>query len=284
LPDGSRFYPAPGRLRNPNLSSIRTKLNDGRADYHGLAVEVRRRLDDGLQLQASFNWSKSLDDGAGAGGSGDFENETGMARELFVKDRGPSAWDTTRSLVASVVYPLPLGQGQRWLGEASGIGRVLLSNWQIASMVQVSDGNPFSAILGYIPAGFIAGGGDQTYYPNLTPGASNNPVVGGPDRYFDASVFQLPAAGRVGDLGRNTLIGPGLATVDLSLTKNNPVGEGKNVQVRIEAFNILNRSNFGVPQRNIFSLGSTVPRADAGRITQTSTTARQLQVGVRFTF
>jgi hypothetical protein len=207
-----------------------------------------------------------------------------MARELFVKDRGPSAWDTARTFVASVVYQLPIGEGQRWLGEASSIGHVFLSNWQIAGMVQFSDGNPFSAILGFIPAGFIASTADQTYYPNLRPGANNNPVLGGPDRYFDASVFELPPAGRVGDVGRNTVTGPGLATVDLSLTKNNPLGKGISMQVRLEAFNLLNRANFGLPQRSVFAAGSTIARADAGRITQTSTTARQLQLGLRFVF
>ena len=71
---------------------------------------------------------------------------------------------------------------------------------------------------------------------------------------------------------------------DMSLVKNSAIGGNRKVQLRLDAFNVLNRANFALPQNNVFSANSTVPRADAGRITSTVTTARQLQVAVRFTF
>jgi hypothetical protein len=68
------------------------------------------------------------------------------------------------------------------------------------------------------------------------------------------------------------------------VTKNQPIGGARVLQLRLEAFNLLNRANFATPLASIFLPGSTVPRADAGRITQTASTSRQVQLGLRLVF
>ena len=75
----------------------------------------------------------------------------------------------------------------------------------------------------------------------MKPGCSDNPVLGGWDRYWDVNCFQLPAVNTRGNLGRNTLIGPGLVSIDASLVKSFALGGGRTLQVRIEAFNLPNR-------------------------------------------
>jgi hypothetical protein len=93
----------------------------------------------------------------------------------------------------------------------------------------------------------------------------------------------LPAAGFYGNLGRNTLIGPGLFSVDLSINKQFRLKEGVTLQVRTEMFNSLNRPNFSIPSgRTVFS--SSGPVGSAGRITSTQTSARQLQLGMKLSF
>ena len=159
LADGSRFYPAPGRLRNPNFGSIRYKLTDGTSEYDGLTIDLRRRWADGFQFQAAFTLASSIDDGAAAAGNGDFAGDNVVPREFLVKNYGRSPWDIRRTFVASIVYDLPLGAGRQWLGTSDGILNHLVSGWQISAITQLADGSPFSALLGFVPAGFIAGTG-----------------------------------------------------------------------------------------------------------------------------
>jgi hypothetical protein len=124
--------------------------------------------------------------------------------------------------------------------------------------------------------------------PDAVPGC--DPILGGPDRYFDVKCFALPPAGQRGNVGRNTLIGPGLASIDLSLVKSFGLGE-RRLEVRVESFNLTNRANFGVPSpagRTVFTGvnpdGSPIVAPTWGRITSTVTTARQLQLGAKLTF
>ncbi len=123
----------------------------------------------------------------------------------------------------------------------------------------------------------------QDLPPNLRTGANNNPILGGPDRYFDPQVFELPPAGFYGNLGRNTTIGPGLVNLDFALAKNFPLHEEARLQFRVETFNLFNRANFAIPQRRVLTAtGATI--GNAGRITSTTTSSRQIQFALKLTF
>src|SRR5205809_6334417 len=113
----------------------------------------------------------------------------------------------------------------------------------------VNSGAPFTAqISGYNRSGNL----NTTNFslnerPNLKPGRSNNPILGGPDRYWDVTAFELGPLNQRGNLGRNTLIGPNLVNVDVSLVKSFDVAEGKFLQFRAEAFNMPNHPHFAAP-------------------------------------
>jgi hypothetical protein len=147
--------------------------------------------------------------------------------------------------------------------------------------VRLSSGNPFSPGegAGVFPTGRGSG-------LDLVDGAEANSIdARNPDRYFDPTVFTLPPdVGFVGNLGRNTIVGPGLATVDLMFARDFAAGlftDDFRIQFRAEVFNLLNRANFSIPSgTDIFNPDRTI-RADAGRITTTRTSARQAQLGVR---
>ena len=102
-------------------------------------------------------------------------------------------------------------------------------------------------------------------YPDLRPGASNNPVLGGADKYFDPTAFVLQPAGYIGNLGRNTLIGPGLFTLDVVVERSIRLGAGgdRALQLRLEAFNLTNRVNLALPSSVSWSF--TVRRSSATR-------------------
>ncbi|MDO8678560.1 MAG: TonB-dependent receptor [Acidobacteriota bacterium] len=263
LPNTPLIQPAFGRMRY--------RVSDADSWYKGLTASLSKRASN-LSTQVSYTWSKSEDTGASALGGNDFDGEGAGSRYLFTPDRGLSPYDIRQSLVASVSYLLPFGQGGTTL-----LSRVI-RDWEVSSLVRVRSGQPFSVFVGY----------DQSLqvwspvYPDLVPGAKPNPVLGGPEKYFDPLAFSLPAPGVIGNAPRNSLIGPGLITWDLMTSRNVPFGGGrKSLQLRFEVFNLLNRANFGIPSQSLFAAnGSRL--ADAGRITTLASAPRQAQLGVKF--
>jgi hypothetical protein len=122
--------------------------------------------------------------------------------------------------------------------------------------------------------------------PGVTPA---DIVLGGPNQYFDPDAFVLPPRGVLGNAGRNMLTGPGFVNVDVSAVKHHrwhPAGRGGAIEFRVEAFNILNRPNFSIPNRVVFAGASEgeAPLPAAGRITSTVNDARQMQLGVKIRF
>jgi hypothetical protein len=271
-PDG-RLFVAPGTpLAQPNFGRMRYRVSDATSDYNGLTVGLSRRIANGLQTQVSYTYSKSEDDGAAALGNNDFSNESGGSRYLLTVDRGLSPFDVRHAFVANVNYQLPFA------ANATGITGALARGWNVATLVRYRSGYPFSALSGVDTGLQVQGWAPE--YPDLRPGASSNPVLGRVDTWFDPTAFVLPAPGFIGTLPRNTIIGPDMKTVDLMLGKNVIVRGRSQLQLRFECFNVLNRANFGTPQPNVFNTNGTI-REDAGRITTTSTSARQIQLGAK---
>ena len=112
-------------------------------------------------------------------------------------------------------------------------------------------------------------------------------MLGDPDQWFDPAAFALQPAGTFGTTGRGDFVGPNLRTLDMALSKSTAWARlGGRVEFRIEAFNLLNRANFGVPELRAFAGardGEPV-LATFGRITNTVTSARQIQLGLRVVF
>lgn len=269
--NGRLFTTAATPLRQPNFQRMRLRVSDASSFYHGLTVGVTRRSTS-LDMQLSYTFSKSIDEGASALGGNDFESEGGGSRYLFQKDRGLSPFDTRHSFTANMSYRLPFGRGQGGLAS-------VVRDWNIGALVRARSGYPFSVFTGI----------DRSLqqfaprYPDLCPGASNNPIRGGADQYFDPTAFCLQPNGYIGNLGRNTLIGPGMFTLDMVLERTIRVRGETAVQLRVEGFNITNRVNLGLPvgaATNLFAANGTY-LAGAGRITSTSTSARQFQLGAK---
>jgi hypothetical protein len=272
LPDGRKFFPADSVPRNPSLSGVRYKVTDGESFYNAWQASFSQRLHQGHQVQVNYTLSRSIDEGSVTvtqGGDNDLPQNPDDRRA----ERGLSNYDLRHFFSAHWSWEVPKLPGPVLLGEG----------WQLNAITALAAGNPFSAVVGFDRANARFQAGTSPQRPDLVAGRSHNPVVGGPDRYFDATAFSLPEAGFYGDLGRNTLIGPGLATTDVSLNKRFVLGGRMHVQVRAEVFNVFNRPNLAIPsQRTVFT--STGPVGSAGRITATTTSARQLQFGVKLTF
>jgi hypothetical protein len=191
------------------------------------------------------------------------------------RDWGPSGFHVPHVFSGNASYRLP------WGTDLQGVAGALARGWQVSGIVTVTGGRPFTAASDAQLTHAQHRTGSQR--PDLIPGGDNNPILGGPDLYFDPLQFVPQQLGFLGHLGRNTLVGPGLFKLDMSVVKELPLGGSRNLQFRLELFNVTNETNFGTPASTLFNArGQRV--ASAGRITNTSTTARQGQVAIRFAF
>jgi hypothetical protein len=277
LPDGRLFFPSGSQRRNPTFGSIRLRQTDGNSWYNGLLVGFTRRFSSGLHLQASYTWGKSIDDGSLAVGSGDLSNGFQPRYADDRRDnRGLSDFDIRHNFVFNYSWELPFGNGR------TGLAKALVKGWQISGIVMVRSGVPFTPVLGSDRARARPRSGGAGQRPDLAPGFTGDVILGGPERYFDPRAFVLPEAGFFGNVGRNTLIGPGYAGWDAALFKSFDVGRFK-LQFRAEAFNVLNHPNFGLPATTVFDSRGNTP-ASAGEITSTVGTSRQVQLGLKVQF
>lgn len=302
--EANPFDPTLGRPRNGHFGSLLAIATDGESTYDSAQASLQKRLSGGVMLQASYTLSKSTDDQSGALVA-DFVSEPGVAQDFFDRtgDRGRSAFDRRHALVLSFLYEVPFtGSG------ANPFLRALLSGWGIGGVLTMLSGPPFTATLGS-----FGNSGNMSALPadrpDLKPNVSPcDAVLGKPEQWFDPSIFKLPPPGRYGDAGRNIMCGPDLENVDLLLTRRLNVARAWRMQLRLEAFNLLNRANFDAPVNTqgpngsggngdaVFvgrragcdpqadELGCGIPSPNAGRIFRTVTSARQVQLGLRLSF
>jgi hypothetical protein len=287
-PDGQIFFPAGSPRQNTLYSSVELKSSDGESWYNAFIFELRKRFSNGFSLQSSYTYAKNIDTTQGSVFFSDATNATTSAMPEFPGfnyNRGLADMDIRHSWVMNVLYELPFGKSLR------GPAGAALKGWQVASIVNVRSGNPLTAFVRanrsrsqWAPSLAATVGNDR---PNMAPNRTYaSAVLGGPDRYFDPTAFQLQPAGYLGSVGRNTFTGPNLRTVDLSLMKNFRLRERVNIQFRAEAFNLFNHANFGPPNLIAFA-GTTdneAPLGTFGQIRSTVTSARQIQLGLRLSF
>jgi hypothetical protein len=166
-----------------------------------------------------------------------------------------------------------------------GLGGLFLKGWHLNSITTVQSGHPFEVRLGFNRSGNL----NTVNYamherPDVKPGYSNNPILGGPARYWDINAFTLQPANQRGNLGRNTLIGPGIVNFDLSVPKSFALDETRRFEFRAEAFNLPNHPNFAVPSGLTAFTNATTIAPNWGVITGTVTTSRQIQFGLKLVF
>ena len=153
----------------------------------------------------------------------------------------------------------------------------------VNSIVTAQTGFPFSPQLSYNPSN--NGDTRNPVRPFVNPAFTGSVILGNPTQWFNPAAFLAPSntaanGGFYGNLARNTLVGPGLATWDFSALKDTRINERLNLQFRAEIFNFLNRANFNQPNEVVFTPSGISPTA--GVITSTSTTARQVQFALKF--
>jgi hypothetical protein len=295
----------PWPVLNQNFGRVSTILWTSDSYFHALEFQVTKRMSHGLEAQASYTYGKSIDTSSGSTNGDQFLN--GISSLYFFDSRvrrGPSDFNVPQNFVASYNWQVPSFKG------VSGILGWASSGWEFGGILQANSGTPFTATIAPDPLG--ENNNDPIDFPDFVRGC--NPFHSGVD-YLNVNCFSLPletpslagkcspfgafaspaqpisgtCANLMGDVGRNSLVGPRLINFDMSLFKDNRVkriSETFNVQFRVEFFNAFNHSNFNAPVSssgccNVIFDGNGVRIPGAGQITSTATTSRQIQFALK---
>jgi hypothetical protein len=262
------------------------------SSYHALQTSVSQNTARmGLSFQASYTFSKSLDDTSAVPGG--ISGSPGVILQTLPQDplnsnadKGPSTFDVTHVFTLSLMQSLPLDR-VRFL---QPVGKTLTKGWQFLNITTLTSGPPFTVYSGVQQTGAGAGGTDR---PDLlaTPNFSTSRTTR--EDYFglgaaNSSFFQIPINvpggtgpnhGRFGTLGRGTFRGPGFRNFDMALIKDTAFGHRGNgelaiLQFRAEFFNIFNVVNFGLPSNIVRGSGF-------GIISRTAGSSRQIQFSLK---
>ncbi len=277
-PAGTMYFPPNAPLANPNVANTTSWFSEGVSSYNALVVEVSHRYSYGLQFRGAYTYSKSLDDGDTLNTSVSTNSPAFTMNPLRPRwDYGRSSFDVRHAAVMNATYDLPLRHGDKSLPD-SWWGKVI-GDWQVSSIVTLQTGLPFTPQMGFNPTN--DGDTRNPIRPSWNPSFTGKVILGAPTKYFDPNAFVAPPNGTYGNVGRNTLPGPALAELDLSVAKSIFLSERFKLQLRAEFFNLLNRVNLNTPNPVVFTSATSGPTTTAGVITSTTTSSRQIQFGLK---
>ncbi|QNI38192.1 TonB-dependent receptor [Edaphobacter albus] len=253
-----RYFNSAGQQYATNMDYAAA---DGSSIYHALQAETKVNISHSLVGRVNYTWSKEIDDMSVWWPLDDRYNR-GEGRN--------QAPNIPQNFIASLIYQLPFGPGQRWLTSAPRPAEVLFGGWQFSTITKLQSGSPLA---------FTAA------YDNLGSGVSNRAnvtcnsvrTIGAISKWFDTSCFTTPAALQLGNSGSGKVHGPGFHNADLSLSKSETIHESMKISVQLDAFNLTNTPYYSNPDTNL-------GHSNFGQIGSARGNPRQLQIGAHFTF
>ncbi len=269
-----------GPVPNPKFLGLDSTAPTSHSTYNGLVASLTRQLNKNLQGQVSYTYSRCIDDGSASSGLEQASVEV-LDAHFQRFDRGPCIFNSTHALRINGLYNLPF-RGNR-----------LVSGWQLGEILSAATGYPVNVVNGLLPQ-VSNTGGITSDRPNFVAGCHPYDVQGKPSgpfvQWFDPSCYAPQTFGTLGNVTRNSLVGPGLLNLDFSIIKQTRITEKLNSEFRAEFFNILNRTNLGQPSGSVFAgpggaaAGGSFIGGTAGLISTTATTSRQIQFALKLIF
>jgi hypothetical protein len=244
----------------PQFNFILNDKDSANSWYHGLQLSARKAYSHGLVGQASYTWSKCLDQDS-------YDSKATRNYRLEDLDKGRCIHDFRQRFVYSMVYELPFGRNLK------GAVKHVVSGWQLNSIVALQTGGQFGVVTS---TDFSDTGARFSRRPNRICDGSLPAGQRNRDRWFDTSCFTLPAFRTYGNAGANFMDGPPFHSIDMSMSKTFRFTESTNMQFRAEAFNVPNLTNLTNPNNNVQSV-------NFGRISG-AREARQIQFGLKLNF
>lgn len=260
----------PTGLRIPGVQAFLWQSSEGASILHSGRLRLRKRMQKGISIGGSYTYSKSIDNASSIGGGATVvaQNDLDLAAE-----RGLSSFDQRHRAHINYTIELPFGTNKRWLssGDAAAI---VFGDWTIQGGMNARSGSPFTPrVIGSFAD--VAGGVNGTLRANVTgqPVALDGPTV---RLFFNTGAFVAPPGGQFGNARRNSIIGPGAVTFDLSLNKNIPLKDTRAFDFRFQVNNLLNHANYT-------SIDTVVNSPSFGRVVSVGT-MRRIQFNTRFRF
>ena len=256
----------------------------GTSTYNALQVKVDKRFDKGLSFVANYTFAKQMDNSS-SGQANWMATTTGYQspNDLLKGEWSVGMNDVRQRFLIAGVYELPFGRGKRFGSQMNRIVDAVAGGWQTGGVLTLQAGFPLHIVMAN---GRLS---DGTQRPNLvgstdprTSGCGVKDVVNFTCSFFNSAAFSDPGEQKYGDAPRfiSSLRAPGIANLDFSLFKYFSIGEKYKVQLRAEAFNALNRTQFAAPSTGYCSTND----CGFGQITSAVNDPRKLQMGARFTF
>ena len=277
---------AASRLPFADFGVIQLVADGVNAVYNSLAFKATKRFSQGMSVISNFTYSKSLDDSSGIRTQG-YDTLYPQNNYCIRCERGLSSFNVPLRWITSVLYELPIGKGKR-LNISSAALNAIIGGWQTGGTMALQNGVPLAVNIGGVDNSQTLGGYDR---PNAT-GVSPYPSNQAPGGWYNRAAFVEAPPGTYGNVGRNSLSSPGVFNIDAELHKawTMPYSDHHLLQLRFEAFNILNHPNWGGPNQNILA-GGAIPGLPAnaahsgfGVISSIVGNMRQLQIGLKYTF
>lgn len=286
--------PFPNVDANGNLipgAAIQGPSNKGMGTYNALGAKYNVQMQNGLSMISAFTWSHDIDDITNDGLSVGNNGRGNYPYNQLKGQRGNSDWDVADRWVTAFEYQLPYGRGRAFGGGINRAANALLGDWQIGGIFTWNSGSWYTVAQQVDSAnvGFKAFCGTCQWRPDVVAGEDansgprkvnpNNPSV----HWFNINAFKLARNGTIGNVGRNTVLGPAYRDFDATLAKVFPFGEGASLQVRAEAYNLTNTTNFMVGSGTTSPSGFYLGNSNFGDLTA-DRGGRVVQLVGRFTF
>ena len=250
------------------VSTINLLENSARSWYDAGYVNVRRRAGHGLSFLANYTWSKSLSN-APDFRSPMFEAAIPQNNDDLAAEKGP-ACDVRNRVAVSAVYDVPA-----W--GRSHVTRAVTKDWRTSAIFQAQSGFPLTISVFGDTANAGTALGENPVRANVTGKPIFGPGTRNAGTWFNPAAFAAPPAYAFGNVSRNSVVGPSLQTVDVSVVRSFPLGERVHLETRGEFFNALNHTNLGTPNRFVNTAGF-------GSITEVTTPGREIQLSARLSF
>ena len=261
----------PNLRPDPRFDDITFIESRARSRYDSLQASFQQRYEFGCTMLVAYTLGKSMDDASGffaSAGDPNFPQDSNNPGAEW----GRSNFDVRHRFSVSFSYDVPFARGR------GGTAEALLGAWTVSGIVAMQSGRPFTVALLPEVDNSNTGRSSLGFGANDRPNLAGDPQLNAPTeaRWFNTAAFTLPAFGSFGNAGRNILEGPGYQNVNLALLKQVPISPRLRLQLRIEAFNLLNRVNLDLPD-NFF--GSPT----FGQVLSAES-PRHVQVGARLSF
>jgi hypothetical protein len=269
---------------NPLITNISTTESVARSNYNALQASVRQRAWHGLEFMASYTFAKILTNNLGYYGSSYVDAEGAYWMNAYEPEwnYGRAFHDARHNFVLAVNYELPFGKGMKWGSDWGGAADAILGGWKVSGIFQARSGFPITVTDGRGSSLQATRGNER---PNCigNPVPSNQGMTSDPNapndsKWINIDAFARAATGTWGNCGIGIMDAPGYSNIDMTLAKRFNMGGTRQLELRAEAFNVLNHPSWAPPGRDISNTTTF------GVITNTASAPRIIELAVKFYF